>query len=171
MKNHTDLALSLAKERGLPHKGLTSNPTGYPEPDLGYFFYGFGTIAEAEAYAAAIPGAQLAEASWKNGWGYAHFRGVYTPGLDGDCPQKGFALDRFQRRDDEFTYHDRDSVRKHALNPDADYLQSALQSIDWDAHFLMVNDYEGWAEAVPRYSMEYHDGDVSTYAIGVWVPL
>jgi hypothetical protein len=122
-------------------------------------------------FASAIPGAQLAEASWKNGWGYAHFRGVYTPGVDRDSPVLGYALDQFQRSDDEVIYYDLQSVRKHALNPKADYLQSALQSIDWDAHFLVVNDHEGWAEVMPRYWMEYHDGDVTTYCIGVWVPL
>jgi hypothetical protein len=166
-----ELALSLAQEWGLSYKGLTKNPTGYPEPDLGYFFHSFWDITEAMCFINAIPSGQLAEASWKNGWGYAHFRGVYIPGTNGDSPEMGFALDRFKRNDNEVVYYDLESVQKHALNPDADYLQFPLQAIDWNVHFLVVNDHEQKAEVMPRYSMEYHDSDVTTYAIGVWVPL
>jgi len=71
MKN-LDSFKEKAALQGLTLIGLTGSSNGYPEPDLGWFAYGFENIDEAKEFAKKFD-CEVSEAEWRDGWGYAHY--------------------------------------------------------------------------------------------------
>jgi len=61
-----------AESTGLTLMGLTGASNGYPDPDLGWFAFGFKTIDEAKEFAEKF-NCEVSEAEWRDGWGYAHY--------------------------------------------------------------------------------------------------
>ena len=64
-----------ADRQSLSLMGLTGSANGYPEPDLGWFAYGFASIEEAEKFAGET-GGEICLGQWRDGWGYAHYQGM-----------------------------------------------------------------------------------------------
>jgi len=156
----------------LSQRDITGSLTGYPEPYIGQFFYGFNNIEEAKEYSTKV-GGEVRKAEWKNGWNNCKLGGPayeeLTPSND-DYGDNYQVIDTILELKSEAYFMVNESIdedEKKMWKNCGDNLMKNCENINWEKDSVVLENGD-FLETVPKKSMVFHF-DTRTIVIGVAV--